>query len=115
MNIKKFVHVKINKDLYYLLSMIIKKILSCNLFAIGLSRRIYYLLQISKNWKIHTRQYRYMYLKEAWHLKTYIDTNNSIDFEKLHLKKNQWLFGVNKTSVFLKNKSNFNWPIFSRN
>ena len=28
--------------------------------------------------------YRYMYLKIAWHLKTYIDTNSSIDFEKLH-------------------------------
>ena len=28
--------------------------------------------------------YRYMYLKIAWHLKTYIDTNSSIDFENLH-------------------------------
>ena len=28
--------------------------------------------------------YRYMYLKIAWYLKTYIDTNSSIDFEKLH-------------------------------
>ena len=28
--------------------------------------------------------YRYMYLKIAWHLKTYIDTDSSIDFEKLH-------------------------------
>ena len=28
--------------------------------------------------------YRYMYLKKAWYLKTYIDTNSSIDFEKLH-------------------------------
>ena len=27
--------------------------------------------------------YRYMYLKIAWHLKTYIDTKSSIDFEKL--------------------------------
>ena len=25
-----------------------------------------------------------MYLEIAWHLKTYIDTNSSIDFEKLH-------------------------------
>ena len=30
------------------------------------------------------KPYRYMYLKIAWHLKTYIDTNSSIDFEKLH-------------------------------
>ena len=43
-----------------------------------------------------------MYLKIAWHLKTYIDTNSSIDFEKLHQIKNQWLFGVNKALVFLK-------------
>ena len=43
-----------------------------------------------------------MYLKIAWHLKTYIDTNSSIDFEKLHEIKNQRLFRVNKTSVFLK-------------
>ena len=28
--------------------------------------------------------YRHMYLKIAWQLKTYIDTNSSIDFEKLH-------------------------------
>ena len=28
--------------------------------------------------------YRYMYLKKAWYLKTYIETNSSIDFEKLH-------------------------------
>ena len=28
--------------------------------------------------------YRYLYLKIAWQLKTYIDTNSSIDFEKLH-------------------------------
>ena len=42
-----------------------------------------------------------MYLKIAWHLKTYIDTNSSKDFEKLHKIKNQWLFGVNKTAVFL--------------
>ena len=28
--------------------------------------------------------YRYMYLKIARHLKTYIDANSSIDFEKLH-------------------------------
>ena len=28
--------------------------------------------------------YRYMYLKIAWHLKTYIDTDSSVDFEKLH-------------------------------
>ena len=28
--------------------------------------------------------YRYMYLKIALHLKTYIDTNSSKDFEKLH-------------------------------
>ena len=28
--------------------------------------------------------YRYMYLKKAWYLKTYIDTNSFIDFEKLH-------------------------------
>ena len=28
--------------------------------------------------------YRYMYLRKAWYLKTYIDTNSSIDFEKLH-------------------------------
>ena len=26
----------------------------------------------------------YMYLKKAWYLKTYIDANSSIDFEKLH-------------------------------
>ena len=25
-----------------------------------------------------------IYLKIAWHLKTYIDTNSSIDFENLH-------------------------------
>ena len=25
--------------------------------------------------------HRYMYLKKAWYLKTYIDTNSSIDFE----------------------------------
>ena len=56
MNIKRFVHVKINEDLYYLLTMIIKIILSCNLFVIGLSRRMYYLLEISKNYKINTRQ-----------------------------------------------------------
>ena len=29
-------------------------------------------------------EYKYMYLKKAWYLKTYIDTNSSIDFEKLH-------------------------------
>ena len=29
--------------------------------------------------------YRYMHLKIAWHFKTYIDTNSSIDFEKLGL------------------------------
>ena len=29
-------------------------------------------------------EYRYMYLKKARYLKTYIDTNSSIDFEKLH-------------------------------
>ena len=28
--------------------------------------------------------YRYMYLKKAWYLKTYKDTNSSKDFEKLH-------------------------------
>ena len=28
-----------------------------------------------------------MYLKKARHLKTYIDTNNCTDFEKLHLIK----------------------------
>ena len=32
--------------------------------------------------------YRYMYLKKAWHCKTYIDANSSIDFEKLHQIKN---------------------------
>ena len=31
-----------------------------------------------------SNKYRYMYLKIAWHLKTYIDTNSSIEFEKLH-------------------------------
>ena len=28
-----------------------------------------------------------MYLKKAWYLKTYIDTNSSIDFEKVTLNK----------------------------
>ena len=33
-----------------------------------------------------------MYLKKAWYNKTYIDTNNSIDFEKLHqIKTNDCL------------------------
>ena len=31
-----------------------------------------------------SKYYRYMYLKKAWYLKTYIDTNSSIDFEILH-------------------------------
>ena len=34
--------------------------------------------------KVPFMMYRYMYLKKAWYLKTYIDTNSSIDFEKLH-------------------------------
>ena len=58
--------------------------------------------------------YRYMYLKKAWYLKIYIDTDSSVNFKRLHYIKNLCLFGVNKTSVFLKNKSNFDWPIFSR-
>ena len=33
---------------------------------------------------VETGYYRYMYLKKAWYLKTYIDTKSSIDFEKLH-------------------------------
>ena len=37
-----------------------------------------------KRFGIYYRHYRYMYLKMAWHLKTYIDSNSSIDFEKLH-------------------------------
>ena len=53
-----------------------------------------------------------MYLKIAWHLKTYIDTNSSIYFEKLHQIKNQWLFGVNKASVFLKNNQISIGPYF---
>ena len=32
--------------------------------------------------------YRYMYLKKACYLKTYIDDNSSIDLEKLHQIKN---------------------------
>ena len=31
--------------------------------------------------------YRYMYFKKAWYLKTYIDTNSSIDFESYINKK----------------------------
>ena len=41
----------------------------------------------SKNYRlvfILSTIYRYMYLKIGWHLKTYIDTNSSTDFEKLH-------------------------------
>ena len=38
----------------------------------------------SINTRIQMLYHRYMYLKKAWHLKTYIDTNSSIDFEKLH-------------------------------
>ena len=33
--------------------------------------------------EVFTPKYRYMYLKIAWHLKTYIGTKSSIDFEKL--------------------------------
>ena len=32
---------------------------------------------------MHEDQYRYMYLRKAWHLETYIDTYSSINFEKL--------------------------------
>ena len=33
---------------------------------------------------VQTCRYRYMYLKKAWYLKTYIDVDSSINFEKLH-------------------------------
>ena len=38
--------------------------------------------------KFLSHMYRYMYLKKAWYLKTYIDANSSTDFEKLHQIKN---------------------------
>ena len=38
----------------------------------------------STNTNIFKTMYRNMYLKKAWYHKTYIDTNSSIDFEKLH-------------------------------
>ena len=34
--------------------------------------------------KLVPNLYRYLYLKKAWYLRTYIDTYSYIDFEKLH-------------------------------
>ena len=38
----------------------------------------------------------HMYLKKEWNLKTYMDTNGSIIWEKLHKIKKWWLFGIKK-------------------
>ena len=47
--------------------------------------------------KLQIYRYRYMYLKKAWYLKTYMDSSGSITYQKLHYIKNWWLFGINKT------------------
>ena len=44
--------------------------------------------KLVKDLKVGKVVYRYMYLKKAWYLKTYIDANSSTDFEKLHQIKN---------------------------
>ena len=51
-----------------------------------------------------------MYLKKRWYLKTYIDTNGSIDFEKLHQIKTDGCLVLTSHQSSLKTNQISNGP-----